>query len=159
MEEHEEVSLCDPEENTFFEYIVGFTSAVEPISPLPSDPCNTSPDPVMPSIEVPVTAIPIITIPSIDAPIVGPPCIYVYCVPNWYNVEDEYKKAYTFRENEYVFRCNLEVLSKFNNNTDFLVESEVCKIPRVNPFDQSIKEFLPDDPQISVCDNSNVFIC
>ncbi|CAG2199892.1 unnamed protein product [Mytilus edulis] len=58
---------------------------------------------------------------------------------------------------EYVSRCNLEVLSKFNNNTDFLVESEVCTIPRVNPFDQSIKDFLPDDPQISVCDNSNVF--
>ncbi|CAG2249704.1 unnamed protein product [Mytilus edulis] len=67
------------------------------------------------------------------------------------------KKEYTFREKEYVSRCNLEVLSKFNNNTDFLVESEVCKIPRVNPFDKSIKEFLPDDPQISVCDNSNVF--
>ncbi|CAG2223497.1 KCNC4 [Mytilus edulis] len=72
MEEHEEVSLCDPKENSFFDDIVGFTSAVEPISPLPSDPCNTSPDPVMPSIDVPVTAIP-----SIDAPIVEPPSLEI----------------------------------------------------------------------------------
>ncbi|XP_071163279.1 DNA ligase 1-like [Mytilus edulis] len=63
MEEHEAVSLCDPEENVFFDDIVGFTSAVEPISPLPSDPCNTSPDPVMPFVDVPIITIPI------DAPI------------------------------------------------------------------------------------------
>ncbi|CAG2242289.1 unnamed protein product [Mytilus edulis] len=36
---------------------------MEPISPLPSDPCNTSPDPVMPFIDVPIITIPI------DAPI------------------------------------------------------------------------------------------
>ncbi|CAC5392747.1 unnamed protein product [Mytilus coruscus] len=57
---------------------------------------------------------------------------------------------------EYVPRCNVEVLSKFTKRTDFLVESEVCKIPRVNPFDQSIKDFVPYDPQISSCNDNNL---
>ncbi|CAC5389471.1 unnamed protein product [Mytilus coruscus] len=57
----EEVSLCDPEEDAFLDDIVGFTSAVEPISPLPSDPCKTSPDP-----DMPYTHIPVITVPDID---------------------------------------------------------------------------------------------
>ncbi|CAC5397991.1 unnamed protein product [Mytilus coruscus] len=60
----EEVSLCDLEEDAFLDDIVGFTSAVEPISPLPSDPCKTSPDP-----DVPYTDIPIITVPDIDTAI------------------------------------------------------------------------------------------
>ncbi|VDH93918.1 Hypothetical predicted protein [Mytilus galloprovincialis] len=53
----EEVSLCDPGEDAFLEDIVGFTSAVEPSSPLPSDPCKTSPAP-----DIQATTIPDITV-------------------------------------------------------------------------------------------------
>ncbi|XP_052104736.1 putative uncharacterized protein DDB_G0271982 [Mytilus californianus] len=73
----EEVSLCDPEEDAFLDNIVGFTSAVEPISPLPSDPCKTSPNPDMPYTDIPVITVPDIdtAIPNIDVSVVELPSL------------------------------------------------------------------------------------
>ncbi|CAC5385626.1 unnamed protein product [Mytilus coruscus] len=73
----EDVSLCDPEEDAFLDDIVGFTSTVEPISPLPSDPCKTSPDPDMPYTDIPVITVPDIdtAIPNIDVSVVELPSL------------------------------------------------------------------------------------
>lgn len=62
---HEGVSLCDLGEDDFLEENGGLTSAAEPISLQPSDPCRTiTPD--IPAIDVPAVTIPNIDIPVFD---------------------------------------------------------------------------------------------
>ncbi|CAC5386058.1 unnamed protein product [Mytilus coruscus] len=78
----EEVSLCDLEEDAFLDDIVGFTSAVEPISPLPSDPCKTSLDPDVPYTDILVITVPDIDVSVVELPSLEPPLISTsLCLP------------------------------------------------------------------------------
>ncbi|XP_052103555.1 cilia- and flagella-associated protein 251-like [Mytilus californianus] len=69
----EGVSLCDLGEDDFLEDIEGLTSAVEPISPLPADPCMTIPDIDIPAIDLPSSEPPLSST-SLCLPLSTQPC-------------------------------------------------------------------------------------